>query len=84
MIKLKFETNFQNYYFDMNYYLFGKILSTELLFGLNYYMDLKSRNQDELNFLLISVSCLFTKHVCGPSFVPVQDTVMLGLSTRLS
>ena len=39
------------------------------------------RNQKELNFLLISVSSLFTKHVCGLSFVPVQDTVMLGLST---
>ena len=37
------ENSYQlNYYFDMNYYLFGKILSTELLFGLNYYTDLKS------------------------------------------
>merc|ERR1712015_173731 len=42
------------------------------------------RNQPHFNFLLISVSCLFTKHVCGPSFVPIQDTVMLGLSTRSS
>ena len=48
MIKLKFETNFQNYYFDMNYYLFGKILSTELLFGLNYYTDLKSNDKFNL------------------------------------
>ena len=28
------------------------------------------------------VALMFTKHVYGPSFVPVQDTVMLGLSTR--
>ena len=42
------------------------------------------RNPSAQKFLFISVSCLFTKHVCGPSFVPVQDTVMLGLSTRSS
>ena len=27
---------------------------------------------------------LFTKYIFGPSFLPVQDTDMLGLSTRLS
>ena len=42
------------------------------------------RNPNDLNFFIISVSCLFTKHVYGPSFVPVQDTEMLGPSTRLS
>ena len=43
------------------------------------------RNQDALNFLLISVSsCLFTKYIIGPSFVPVRDIEMLGPSTRLS
>ena len=42
------------------------------------------RNQQALNFLLISVSCLFTKYIFGPSFVPVQDTEMLGPSTRSS
>ena len=42
------------------------------------------RNQGQLNFFFTSVSCLFTKHVCGPSCVAVQDAEMFGPSTRSS